>query len=110
LAPPAFIDAGSFDYAADAWGYSTGGAAELYAGGWTARAGLFNLSKVPNGQTLETGFSQFQTDFEEIGEVYYELSAKPFHLSLDYQLVRHPAYNRDRGPAHLVALRLHESL
>ncbi|HEY1606867.1 MAG TPA: carbohydrate porin [Allosphingosinicella sp.] len=253
----AIVDAGTFDYAADAWGYSLGGAAELSAGDWTARAGLFNLSKIPNGETLETGFQQFQTDFEiehrhriggqegavrvtffrnngrfasyadalalarligtpptlapvrqrrsragfdvnfeqaltaslgifgragwadgsiepydftdidrtasagaslkgagwkrkddrvgfallvngispihrrylaagglgvligdgrldrygpeEIAELYYDLSAKPFHLSLDYQLVRHPAYNRDRGPAQLLALRLHES-
>ncbi|HEX5185200.1 MAG TPA: carbohydrate porin [Allosphingosinicella sp.] len=253
----AIVDAGTFDYAADAWGYSIGGAAELTAGNWTARAGLFNLSKIPNGETLETGFQQFQSDFEieyrhkiggqegavratffrnrgrfasyadalalarqtgaaptllpvrkrrsragfdvnfeqaltsslgifgragwadgsiepydftdidrtasagaslkgdgwkrkddriglallvngisaihrrylaagglgvligdgrldrygpeEIGELYYDLSARPFHLSLDYQFVRHPAYNRDRGPAHLLALRLHES-
>jgi high affinity Mn2+ porin len=253
----ALIDAGTFDYAADAWGYSLGGAAELYRGEWTVRAGLFNLSKVPNGQTLETGFRQFQADgeiehrhkiggrdgavratfflnrgrfarfadalalaqqtgttpdpvpvrrrrsrtgfdvnfeqaltgslgvfgragladgsiepydfadidrtasvgaslkgsgwkrgddriglallvngissihrrflaaggtgilvgdgrldrygAEEIGELYYDLAAKPFHFSLDYQLIRHPAYNRDRGPAHLLALRLHES-
>lgn len=253
----AIIDAGSFDYAADAWGYSLGGAAEVYAGDWTARAGLFNLSKIPNGETLETGFQQYQADFEvehrhriggrdgavratfflnrgrfasyadalalaqqtgsaptlpplrrrrsrtgfdvnfeqaltgslgifgragmadgsiepydfadidrtasvgaslkgtgwkrdddriglallvngisamhrrylaagglgilvgdgrldrygreEIAELYYDLSVKPFHVSLDYQLVRHPGYNRDRGPANLLALRLHES-
>jgi high affinity Mn2+ porin len=58
------VDAGSFDYAADAWGYSTGGAAEWYQGAWTLRAGLFNLSKVPNGETLETGFGQYQLDGE----------------------------------------------
>lgn len=58
------IDTGSFDYAADAWGYSSGIAAELYRGPWTVRAGLFNLSKVPNGETLETGFRQYQLDGE----------------------------------------------
>jgi high affinity Mn2+ porin len=253
----AIIDAGAFDYAADAWGYSSGVATELYRGDWTARTGLFNLSKIPNGQTLETSFRQFQADLEiehrhkiggrdgavratfflnrgrfaryadalavaqqtgtppelppvrqrrsrvgfdinfeqaltaslgifgragwsdggvepydfsdidrtaslgaslkgsgwkraddrigvallvngisaihrrylaaggtgilvgdgrldrygpeEIAELYYDLAAKPLHLSLDYQLIRHPAYNRDRGPAHLLALRLHES-
>ena len=58
------VDAGSFDYAADAWGYSTGAAVEWYRGPWTVRAGLFNLSKIPNGETLERDFSQFQLDGE----------------------------------------------
>jgi len=58
------VDAGTFDYAADAWGYTTGLAAEWYQGPWTLRLGAFNLSKVPNGTTLETGFSQYQIDLE----------------------------------------------
>jgi high affinity Mn2+ porin len=58
------VDIGSFDYAADAWGYSTGVAAEWYQGPWTLRFGAFNLSKVPNGETLESGFEQYQLDGE----------------------------------------------
>lgn len=58
------VDTGSFDYAADAWGYSTGVSAEWYQGAWTLRAGLFNLSKVPNGETLERDFRQYQVDVE----------------------------------------------
>ena len=58
------IDTGSFDYAADAWGYSVGASAELYHGDWTLRAGLFNLSKVPNGEILETNLSQYEIDGE----------------------------------------------
>ncbi|WP_258045025.1 carbohydrate porin [Sphingomonas citricola] len=58
------VDAGSFDYAADAWGYTTGVAAEWYRRAWTLRLGAFNLSKVPNGETLETGFQQYQFDAE----------------------------------------------
>lgn len=58
------VDTGSFDYAADAWGYTTGLAAELYRGDWTLRAGLFNLSTVPNGERLEHGFGQYQLDAE----------------------------------------------
>ncbi|MDB5715324.1 MAG: carbohydrate porin [Sphingomonadales bacterium] len=58
------VDAGTFDYAADAWGYSSGVAAEWVQGAWTFRAGLFNLSKIPNGETLESGFSQRQIDGE----------------------------------------------
>ncbi|MDG6746513.1 carbohydrate porin, partial [Staphylococcus aureus] len=38
----AVVDTGSFDYAADAWGYTTGIAGEVYRGDWTLRAGLFN--------------------------------------------------------------------
>ena len=58
------VDTGSFDYAADAWGYSTGVAAEWYQGPWTLRVGAFNLSKIPNGETLESGFQQYQIDGE----------------------------------------------
>ena len=54
------IDNGSFDYAADAWGFSYGAAVEWYVGRWTARVGVFNLSNIPNSPTLETDFSQFQ--------------------------------------------------
>lgn len=54
------LDSGSFDYAADAWGYSTGGAVELYRGRYALRAGLFNLSKVPNSVSLERDFHQYQ--------------------------------------------------
>lgn len=58
------VDTGSFDYAADGWGYSYGAAAEWYQGAWTVRAGLFNLSKIPNGVALERDFSQNQLDVE----------------------------------------------
>ena len=54
------IDSGAFDYAADAWGYSYGVAAEWNQDWWTARAALFDLSRVPNTTELETDFSQFE--------------------------------------------------
>jgi high affinity Mn2+ porin len=56
----ALIDSGAFDYAADAWGYSYGGAAEWTQQWWTLRAGLFDLSRVPNSTKLERGFGQFE--------------------------------------------------
>lgn len=56
----AVVDAATFDYAADAWGYTLGGAAEWYAGPWTLRAGAFDLSDVPNSKRLDSRFSQFQ--------------------------------------------------
>ena len=60
----AIIDAGAFDYAADAWGYSYGGAAELNTGDWSFRAGLLDMSRVPNGTELVRGFGQYQIDAE----------------------------------------------
>ncbi|HEY6868425.1 MAG TPA: carbohydrate porin [Novosphingobium sp.] len=59
------VDTGSFDYAANAWGYTYGLAGEWYQGPWTLRAGLFNLSRVPNGIALESGFGQN----ELVGEI-----------------------------------------
>ena len=54
------IDTGSFDYAADAWGYSYGTAVEWYTGAWTFRGGVMALSRVPNGKDLTPMFGQFQ--------------------------------------------------
>jgi high affinity Mn2+ porin len=67
------IDTGTFDYAADAWGYSAGGALEWYLDSWALRAGLFDLSNVPNSPHLDPGFHEFQAiaEFEHrhaIGE------------------------------------------
>ena len=56
----ALVDAGTFDYAADAWGYTYGAAVEWYRGNWTLRGGLFDLSVVPNNTDLDPRFGQFQ--------------------------------------------------
>jgi len=63
----AIVDTGTFDYAADAWGYSYGAAAEWYQDWWTIRAGAFALSRVPNSKALDTGGgqNQFVAEFEE---------------------------------------------
>ena len=58
------IDAGSFDYAADAWGYSYGAAAEWREGPWTLRLGLFDMSRDPNGEILDDSFRQMQGEAE----------------------------------------------
>ena len=42
------VNAGTFDYAADAWGYTYGAAAEWYQGRWTLRGGIFDLSVTPD--------------------------------------------------------------
>ncbi len=53
----ALIDSGSYDYAADVWGYTYGAAAEWYQGPWTIRGGAFDISTVPNSTDLDTTFN-----------------------------------------------------
>jgi len=49
----AIIDLGTFDYAADAWGFTYGAAGELSVGQWTGRLGVFDGSTVPNDKALD---------------------------------------------------------
>jgi high affinity Mn2+ porin len=58
------VDAGTWDYAADSWGYTVGAVAEWYQGPWALRAGVFDLSSVPNSETLDPGFREFQWNAE----------------------------------------------
>jgi high affinity Mn2+ porin len=76
----ALIDAGTFDYAADAWGYSYGASAEWYTSNWTFRGGLFDLSIAPNSMELDPSFDQFQW----MGEIErrYELWGHPGKLAV----------------------------
>ena len=76
----AAVDAGTFDYAADAWGYTVGAAAEWYQGSWTLRGGVFDLSDVPNSAHLDPGFHEFQIDVEL--ERRYELLGLPGRVLL----------------------------
>jgi high affinity Mn2+ porin len=60
------INAGTFDYAGNAWGYTDGLALEWYRGRYALRAGLFDLSATPAGGDsptaygLDATFGQFQ--------------------------------------------------
>jgi high affinity Mn2+ porin len=75
------INAGTFDYAGDGWGYTYGVAGEWYQGSWTLRAGLFDLSATPagggsiNGGSLDPTFQQYAV-IAEI-EKRYELWGQP---------------------------------
>ncbi|MBV9627747.1 MAG: carbohydrate porin [Xanthobacteraceae bacterium] len=60
----ALVDAGTFDYVADAWGYTYGGSIEWYTGPWTFTAGIFDAPIVPNNVEVDPHFNQFQTLFE----------------------------------------------
>jgi high affinity Mn2+ porin len=76
----AAVDAGTFDYAADAWGYTVGAALEWYHGAWTLRGGLFDLSTVPNSVHLDPGFHEFQSVLEI--ERRHEIAALPGRVAL----------------------------
>ena len=92
------IDAGPFDYAADAWGYTYGGAAEWSTGSWTWRAGVFQLSEVPNGKVTGVDFAQYMLVAE--GERRYEWSG----LAGKFKLLGF--MNRGRMAAYEDAVRL----
>jgi high affinity Mn2+ porin len=74
------IDTGTFDYAADAWGYTAGAAIEWYTHAWTLRGGLFDLSDVPNSVHLEPGFHEFQMNLEL--EHRHEIAGHPGRVLL----------------------------
>ena len=75
------INAGTFDYAGDGWGYTYGAAAEWYQDSWTLRAGIFDLSATPaggnspNGGVLDSTFQQYALVAEI--EKRYELWGQP---------------------------------
>jgi len=76
----AVIDATTFDYAADAWGYTVGVAVEWTQSWWTLRGGFFDLSNVPNSKVLEPGFKEFALIGEAEGR--YEMAGHPGKLKL----------------------------
>jgi high affinity Mn2+ porin len=67
----ALINAGTFDYAGDAWGYSYGATAEWYQGRWTLRGGVFDLSATPAGGDSPAAFGLDPTfgQFQLVGEI-----------------------------------------
>ncbi len=76
----AVVDTGTFDYAADAWGFSYGAAVEWYQGDWTVRGGVFDLSNVPNSTELDPSLNQFQW----VGEIErrYEIWGQPGKIAV----------------------------
>jgi len=74
------IDAGAFDYAADSWAYTYGGAAEWTQSWWTLRGGIFDLSRLPNSKRLDRGFEQYSltVEAEERHEVFGEAGKLKF--------------------------------
>ena len=49
--------------------------------------------------------------WERLLETYYNFQIwKSVHATVDYQFITNPAFNRDRGPVSVFALRLHWEL
>ncbi len=110
------INTGTFDYAADGWGYSYGATAEWYRGDWTLRGGWFDLSAIPNSQELDSRFGQFQW----LGEIErrYELWGHPGKIAVTGFLSRgrmgsfQDAINLAQAsgsPANIAAVRKYQS-
>jgi high affinity Mn2+ porin len=80
------VNTGAFDYAADAWAFTYGGAVEWYTGPWTFRAGIFDGPAVPNSTDLDPHFGQFQM----VGEVErrYNLWGQPGKIAVTGYLTR----------------------
>jgi high affinity Mn2+ porin len=112
----ALVDAGTFDYAADALGYTYGAVAEWYQGIWALRAGVFDAPIVPNSTELDPSFSQFQSLLEL--ERRHELWGQPGKLKVTGWVTRARLGNYNDavalaqlagGPADIAAVRHYTS-
>jgi high affinity Mn2+ porin len=86
------VNAGTFDYAGDGWGYTYGAAAEWYTGRWTLRAGIFDLSTTPAGGVSPLSYAldpSFQ-NFQMVGEIEerHELWGQPGKIKVTASLSR----------------------
>ena len=80
------INAGTFDYAGDGWGFTYGAAAEWYQGRWTLRGGVFDLTVTPAGGVSPGGANLDPTldQFQLVGEIErrHELWGQPGALKI----------------------------
>jgi high affinity Mn2+ porin len=60
------------------------------------------------GTSILDGDGALNYGSENVVEAYYNLAVwKEIHLTPDYEFVVNPAFNRDRGPVSVFALRFH---
>jgi len=76
-----FLTHGSYDYAADARGYSVGAALEWFHDDWAVRVGRFEQPQQPNGLALDGRVGQHYGDQAEI-EHKHRIQGQPGTLRL----------------------------
>lgn len=97
------------------WGLQIAGARWRRADDRLGIAFAVNGLSAPHRRYLELGGLGFvlgddglNYGLEQIAEVYYACQLfRPLTVTLDYQYIRNPGYNQDRGPASGLALRAH---
>lgn len=55
------------------------------------------------------GDGKLNYGMESVTEIYYKANvfSESFYITPNYQFAYHPAYNKNRGPAHLIGVRAH---
>jgi high affinity Mn2+ porin len=97
------MDAGAFDYASDAWGFTAGAAVEWYQDWWTIRAGLFDGTTVPGSKFLSFPLGAQTQGVVEL-EARYALSAQPGAVRLLFAGTRARLASYDDAIANGIAL------
>ncbi len=122
----AFVRASYNDGAMEAFDFteinrSLSGGISLKGNRWGRPGDTFGLAAVANGLSgaardyfaaggmgILIGDGRLSYGLEKIMETYYSLRASDHvFVTLDYQYVVNPAYNRDRGPVDIYGMRLH---
>lgn len=100
---------------------SLNGGVSIKGAWWKRQQDILGIGLVVNGLSPDhrdflsvggygfmIGDGKLTYGFEHIVETYYKAIINPaLQLSLNYQLIQNPAYNKDRGPIHLWAIRFH---
>jgi high affinity Mn2+ porin len=121
----AFVRAGWSDGATESFAFAEvdhhlSGGVQVSGVHWSRKADRFAVALLLSGlsavhrEYLEAGGSGFllgdgRLDYgvEEILESFYRAQLGPYvQVSPDVQLIRHPGYNRARGPASVISLRI----
>ena len=71
-------------------------------------SGIHSAYLAAGGMSSCVGDGRLTYGTEQIWETYYSFQAtRALALALDFQQVRNPGYNRDRGPASVFSVRMH---
>jgi high affinity Mn2+ porin len=71
-------------------------------------AGVHQRFLAAGGTGILAGDGALSYGWEQILETYYDFQVwRTLHLAVDYQFIRYPAFNRDRGPVSVLGARLH---